>query len=125
MLISGVGEGVSRAVFVQELGLDDHQAELLFCCVELDFEAGNTRGNAIATRTWAVGHKMRSIRLVTASYHMPRALVVFARELPEFDLYQWPVVPADLNLSSWWRDRAMIRLLSREYAKYLAETIRT
>jgi len=125
MLISGVGEGVSRAVLVQELGLDDHQAELLFCCVELDFEAGNTRGNAIATRTWAVGHKMRSIRLVTASYHMPRALVVFARELPEFDLYQWPVVPADLNLSSWWRDRAMIRLLSREYAKYLAETIRT
>ena len=124
MLISGVGEGVSRAVLVQELGLDDHQAELLFCCVELDFEAGNTRGNAIATRTWAVGHKMRSIRLVTASYHMPRALVVFARELPEFDLYQWPVVPADLNLSSWWRDRAMIRLLSREYAKYLAETIR-
>jgi uncharacterized SAM-binding protein YcdF (DUF218 family) len=124
MLISGVGEGVSRAVLVQELGLDDHKAELLFCCVELDFEADNTRGNAIATRAWALGHNMRSLRLVTASYHMPRALLVFARELPEFDLYQWPVAPADLNLSSWWRDRAMIRLLTREYAKYLAETIR-
>ena len=124
MLISGVGEGVSRAVLVQELGLDDHKAELLFCCVELDFEAGNTRGNAIATRNWALGHDMRSLRLVTASYHMPRALLVFARELPEFDLYQWPVAPADLNLSGWWWDRAMIRLLTREYAKYLAETIR-
>ncbi|MGB2159428.1 MAG: YdcF family protein, partial [Candidatus Puniceispirillaceae bacterium] len=124
MLISGVGEGVNRAVLVQELDLDDHKAELLFCCVELDFEAGNTRGNAIAARSWALDHDMHSLRLVTASYHMPRALLVFAREMPEFDLYQWPVVPADLNLSGWWRDRAMMRLLTREYAKYLAETVR-
>ena len=53
MLISGVGEGVNRAVLVQELALDDSQAELLFCCVELDFTAGNTRGNATAARNWA------------------------------------------------------------------------
>ena len=124
LLISGVGEGVNRAVLVQELGLDDSQAELLFCCVELDFEAGNTRGNAVAARAWALSHEMRSLRLVTASYHMPRALLVFAREMPEFDLYQWPVTPDDLNLSGWWHDRAMLRLLSREYAKYLAETMR-
>ena len=123
MLISGVGDGVNRAVLVQELGLDDHKAELLFCCVELDFEAGNTRGNASVTRSWALSHDMGSLRLVTANYHMPRALLVFAREMPEFDLYQWPVTPADLDLSGWWRDRAMMRLLTLEYAKYLAETI--
>ena len=124
MLISGVGEGVNRAVLVQELELNDSEAELLFCCVELDFTAGNTRGNATATRTWATAHAMESLRLVTASYHMPRVLVVFAREMPELDLYQWPVTPEDLNLSGWWRDPAMLRLLTREYAKYLAETIR-
>ena len=50
MLISGVGEGVNRAVLVQELGLDDREASALFCCVELDFTADNTRGNATATR---------------------------------------------------------------------------
>ena len=55
---------------------------------------------------------------------MPRVLVVFAREMPDFDLYQWPVTPDDLNLSGWWRDPAMLRLLTREYAKYLTETIR-
>lgn len=124
MLISGVGEGVNRAVLVQELGLDDSQAELLFCCVELDFTAGNTRGNATAARSWASTHRMESLRLVTASYHMPRVLVVFAREMPDLDLYQWPVTPADLNLSGWWLDPAMLRLLTREYAKYLTETIR-
>jgi uncharacterized SAM-binding protein YcdF (DUF218 family) len=124
MLISGVGEGVNRAVLVQELKLNDRQANALFCCVELDFTAGNTRGNAIAARRWAMKHEMRTLRLVTASYHMPRALVVFAREMPELDLYQWAVTPNDLRLDFWWRDRAMLRLLAREYAKYLAETIR-
>ncbi len=77
MLISGVGEGVNRAVLIQELGLDDREASALFCCVELDFTADNTRGNAAATKEWASAHGMRSVRLVTASYHMPRALVVF------------------------------------------------
>ena len=124
MLISGVGEGVNRAVLVQELGLGDSEAELLFCCVELDFTAGNTRGNATSARNWALQHGMDSLRLVTASYHMPRVLVVFAREMPDLDLYQWPVTPADLNLSGWWHDPAMLRLLTREYAKYLTETIR-
>ena len=124
MLISGVGEGVNRAVLVQELELNDSEAELLFCCVELDFTASNTRGNATAARTWATAHALDSLRLVTASYHMPRVLVVFAREMPELDLYQWPVTPEDLNLSGWWRDPAMLRLLTREYAKYLTETIR-
>lgn len=123
MLISGVGEGVNRAVLVQELQLNDREVNALFCCVELDFTAYNTRGNAVAARRWALQHDMRSLRLVTASYHMPRALVVFARELPEFDLYQWAVTPDDLRLDDWWRDGAMLRLLAREYAKYLAETI--
>ena len=123
MLISGVGEGVNRAVLVQELGLDDQETGALFCCVELDFTADNTRGNATATKQWASEHGMRSVRLVTASYHMPRALVVFGREMPDLDIYQWAVMPEDLQIQNWWFDRAMFRLLSREYVKYLAETI--
>ena len=123
MLISGVGEGVNRAVLVQELMLNDQQANALFCCVELDFTARDTRGNAIAARRWADEHGIQSLRLVTANYHMPRALVVFARAMPDLDLYQWPVTPGDLQLERWWNNPAMLRLLVREYAKYLAETL--
>ena len=50
---------------------------------------------------------------------MPRALLIFSRELPNVDLYQWPVNPDDLDLSNWWWDPASLRLLAREYAKYL------
>ena len=124
MLISGVGDGVSRAVLVQQLDLDERQINALFCCVDLDFSAEDTRGNARAARRWAIENNMRSLRLVTANYHMPRALLVFANEMPEFNLYQYPVNPDDLRLEGWWHDRAMLRLLFREYAKYLAETLR-
>ena len=71
MLISGVGDGVSRAVLVQQLGLDERQVNTLFCCVDLDFAAKDTRGNAIAARRWALENNMRSLRLVTANFICP------------------------------------------------------
>ena len=119
MLISGVGKGVNRAILVQALGLSEAQINTLFCCVELDHAAQDTFGNAKSTREWSHSHGMQSLRLVTANYHMPRALLIFSRELPNVDLYQWPVNPDDLDLSNWWWDPASLRLLAREYAKYL------
>ncbi len=120
MLISGVGKGVNRAILVQELGLSEAQINALFCCVELDHAAQDTFGNAKSTREWSHAHDMQSLRLVTANYHMPRALLIFSRELPHVDLYQWPVNPDDLDLANWWWDPASLRLLAREYVKYLA-----
>ena len=119
MLISGVGKGVNRAILVQELGLSETQINALFCCVELDHAAQDTYGNARSARKWSHSHDMQSLRLVTANYHMPRTLLIFSRELPHIDLYQWPVSPDDLDLVNWWRDPASLRLLAREFAKYL------
>ena len=124
MLISGVGEGVNRAVLVQELGLDDSQAELLFCCVELDFTAGNTRGNATAARSWASTHRHGLAPSGDGQLpHAARACRLCPRNAGSRPL---PMAgdADDLNLSGWWRDPAMLRLLTREYAKYLTETIR-
>ena len=120
MLISGVGKGVNRAILVQELGLSETQINMLFCCVELDHAAQDTFGNAKSTNAWSRKHDMRSLRLVTANYHMPRTLMIFSRELPNVDLYQWPVNPHDLDLANWWKNPVSLRLLAREYAKYLA-----
>jgi hypothetical protein len=39
-------------------------------------------------------------------------------------LYYWPVSPDDLQINSWWKDPGLVRLLAREYAKFLAEIIR-
>jgi len=119
LLISGVGKGVDRDILVRELDLNQSQTNSLFCCVELDHAAQDTRGNADIAHQWAKTHRMASLRLVTANYHMPRALLVFSRKMPDITLYQWPVNPDDLKLDRWWYDPALIRLLAREYAKFL------
>ena len=52
LLIVGVAKGVNKAVLVQELNLSDQQVSALFCCVELEYGALDTRGNALAARAW-------------------------------------------------------------------------
>tara|TARA_B100000035_G_scaffold253805_1_gene223231 strand:+ start:79 stop:693 length:615 start_codon:yes stop_codon:yes gene_type:complete len=124
LLISGVGAGLSKAILANDLQLDQTQRDLLICCAELEFAARDTRGNARAARHWAETNKLASLYLVTANYHMPRAKLAFEREMPHIDLHYWPISPDDLHIDSWWTDPGLIRLLAREYAKFLAEFIR-
>ncbi|HBV79026.1 YdcF family protein [Alphaproteobacteria bacterium] len=121
LLVSGVGQGVSKAILADELNLDPRETALLDCCVTLEFQAGDTRGNAVAAGKWAQINGFRSLRLVTANYHMPRAKAIFTRKLPDIALSYWPVSPDDLDLDIWWKTPPIIRLLAREYAKYLTE----
>jgi uncharacterized SAM-binding protein YcdF (DUF218 family) len=124
LLISGVGNGLNKVILANDLKLSQTQRDLLMCCAELEFGARDTLGNARAARHWAGNNHFASLYLVTANYHMPRAKLAFKREMPHIDLYYWPVSPDDLQINSWWKDPGLVRLLAREYAKFLAEIIR-
>ena len=124
LLISGVGAGLNKVILANDLRLDQTQRDLLMCCAELEFAARDTRGNARATRHWAETNHLASLYLVTANYHMPRAKLAFEREMPHINLQYWPVNPDDLQIDSWWTNPGLVRLLAREYAKFLAEFIR-
>lgn len=124
LLVSGVGRGVSKSILADELSLGAPAMILLDCCVTLEFSASDTRGNALAASQWAAKNKFQSLRLVTSNYHMPRAKRVFTSKMPDIELYFWPVSPADLTLETWWQKPEIIRLLAREYAKYLTEHLR-
>ena len=124
LLVSGVGRGVNKSILAEELDLDASVMTLLSCCVTLEFRASNTRDNALAASQWAAKNKFQSLRLVTSNYHMPRAKHVFTSKMPDIELYFWPVSPDDLTLETWWRKPNIIRLLAREYAKYLTEHLR-
>ena len=121
LLVSGVGKGVSKAVLADELNLNPHETALLECCVTLEFQASDTRGNAVAADKWAQANGFRSLQLVTANYHMPRSKAIFTRKFSNIVLSYWPVNPDDLDLDIWWKTPPIIRLLGREYAKYLTE----
>lgn len=81
----------------------------------LGHAAATTVGNAAETAAFAQARGVRSIRLVTADYHMPRALLEFRRALPGVAVAPHPVRPATLDALPGARRWA---LLLREFVKY-------
>ncbi|WP_097063355.1 YdcF family protein [Sphingomonas guangdongensis] len=70
MLISGADPSVRP----RELAAEYRVPPRLFaCCIDLGAEAVDTRSNAEETARWVRTHRYRSVRLVTADWHMPRS----------------------------------------------------
>lgn len=113
--------GVYRGVDVQALlKLAQRAPGDLECCIALGYAADSTRGNAAETVEWVTREGFKSIRLVTASYHMPRSLLEFRHALPsEITVIPHPVFPAGFYAENWWRWRGSARLAISEYNKYI------
>jgi uncharacterized SAM-binding protein YcdF (DUF218 family) len=121
LLISGVNPGTTTSdIAHQAAGYD----KLLKCCVDLDYSAINTIGNAVETRRWAIDRGFHSLVIVTSSYHMPRALAEISHQLPDVTLIPFPVVSDRLRLEPWWSNGATTRLVLSEYFKYLYAHLR-
>jgi len=122
LLISGVNEMTSREEIAR---LNPGQRRLLECCVDLDYRARNTIGNAIETRHWVVGHGFESIIVVTSNYHMPRTMLELENAMPAVEKFSYAVVPSSIDTAFWWRDEVAARLLILEYLKFVAAWGRT
>lgn len=121
LLITGVNPGTTTAdIAHQAAGYD----RLLGCCVDLDYSAINTLGNAVETRRWAIDRGFRSLVIVTSAYHMPRALAEIAHQLPDVTLIPFPVVSDRLRIEPWWSHGTTTRLVLSEYFKYLFAHVR-
>lgn len=116
MLISGVHEKTTRAELARE---HPRYGALVECCVDIGYAAENTHGNAIETAHWSRRYGLRSLIVVTADYHMPRALAELREAMPETILLPHPVRTPRLKTGQWWRDGEALRLVVLEYVKYL------
>ena len=114
LLISGVDERTSARALANR---SPQLASLIKCCIDIGYEANDTRGNALETRKWAERQGYGSLIVVTSAYHMPRSLAEIARELPEVDLVPYPIRP-DM-VADWHSDLPTFKLLLTEYVKYL------
>ncbi len=121
LLITGVNPGTTTADITREV---PHYRRFLACCVDLDYSALNTLGNAIETRRWALDRGFQSLIIVTSSYHMPRALAEIAHQLPSVTLLPYPVVSDRLRVEPWWSNGTTTRLVLSEYFKYLFAKVR-
>ena len=114
-----------RGVEVDELlGLSREAPDEIACCVILGHAAESTAGNASETARWMVSEGFHSLRLVTASYHMPRSLFEFREVMPDVTIVPNPVFPGHVKRDAWWRFWGTTRLIAGEYNKYLAARLR-
>ncbi len=113
LLVSGVGRGTDLAELVRRTPLTPEQVSH----VTLGRVATTTQGNAVETAGWARGHAMRSLIVVTAGYHMPRALLEIGRSLPGVALRPAPVQSPALRGGMGF---TAMRVLAGEFDKYLA-----
>lgn len=105
--------GVARSVKPHELALaNDAPLRLFRERVDLGFVAADTRTNAMETAAWIAENDYRSVRLITASYHLPRAAAELRAEVPPGVRVVPDGVPAGLPPMA----------LAREYTKYVVVT---
>lgn len=120
LLISGVDPAVTQAELQRRSQLD---AATFACCVKLGREAPDTEGNAIEAEIWMRRAGFTSLRLVTASYHMPRSLLAFRHTLKGIRVVANPVFPEHVKIEDWWRYPGTAKLLTAEFAKYLVSLV--
>ncbi|MBB3810321.1 YdcF family protein [Pseudochelatococcus contaminans] len=121
MLITGVNEATTRAEIAETYPVVGEGG----CCVDLDYRALNTVGNAIETRRWVETNNFHSLIVVTSTYHMPRTLLELENVLPNVALTPYPVTSHRSDGSEWLTDSDALRFLLWEYVKYLAAFTRT
>lgn len=109
LLISGVGPRIDKA----ELAAAVEAPRALFGKqVDLGLTATDTRSNATETAAWLARHHYNSVRLVTSTVHMRRAVQEFRTRLPASVTLLPDAVPVDTGAES----------VGREYSKYLVRS---
>lgn len=105
LLISGVDRDVKPAELAEEYG---RSVELFDCCIDLGFQAVDTRSNALETARWVAKREHASVRLITSDWHMRRARLEIERALP----------PDVLLVTDAVTTRPSMRALLTEYNKF-------
>jgi uncharacterized SAM-binding protein YcdF (DUF218 family) len=121
LLISGVNPGTSIATLSRLTATDRAWFD---CCVDLDYEALNTIGNAEMADLWARNLGFKELILVTSDYHMPRTLLEFDRFAHVSVIRPYPVARSDLWSTPSLPTSFGLKVLLTEYAKFLATRLR-
>ena len=120
MFVSGVYRGLDVRKLLQVV---HHDAPRLETRINIG-NAINTHENAEETAKWAAEKKIRSLRLVTAAYHMPRSLSEFKNLMPGINIIAHPVFPKHVKHSEWWAWPGTAILMASEFNKFLMAWVR-
>ena len=121
LFISGVNRRVEKGALLRVAG---GAPKHLRPKIILGYRAEHTRGNAHETALWVRSRQLKSLRLVTANYHMRRSLLELRQALPKTRIIAHPVFPRIVSRGRWWRSLDGINIVATEFNKYVAALIR-
>jgi uncharacterized SAM-binding protein YcdF (DUF218 family) len=121
LLITGINPQTGRDSLEK---LTTLSSETFACCVDLDYAALDTIGNAEQTGKWASNHGFTRVIVVTSRFHMPRSLVEIGRALPGAELIPHTVPVRPGRSTPWWLNARVTREIVSEYVKFLPSAAR-
>jgi uncharacterized SAM-binding protein YcdF (DUF218 family) len=124
LLVSGVHQATDKTeIFSDFRRRNPNDYARIQSRITLGKRALDTHGNALETADWVHRNKFKTLRLVTASYHMPRSLTEFTRELPHITIIPTPVYTDHFVFGDWWQDKDSTKLVISEYHKTIASLV--
>jgi uncharacterized SAM-binding protein YcdF (DUF218 family) len=114
LLLSGIGGGSELNTLGRLAGIETAP---LAGRITVGRYAASTRGNGVETAAWAEQNRIGSLIVVTAAYHMPRALAELRQDLPDVQLYPLPVGSAGERGAA--EKGVSLRQEAAEYTKFL------
>lgn len=92
--------------------------------ITLGYSAQDTLGNAEETASWVRAHQIRTLRLITSNYHIPRSLLELRHLLPAVEIIPHPVVGQSFLQRKWWLNPQTLKLVVQEYNKFIFALMR-
>lgn len=120
MFISGVDKQSSFAAIRKRQGISIADERR----VAIGKKATNTVENAAETREWIRANNIKSIRLVTSNYHIPRSIAEFKAQNPGITIIGHPVYSEKVE-KKWWKSWHTFSLIFAEYNKFLYVYLRS
>lgn len=114
LFISGVNQDVKASDLIHLWGGNTD-----ICCIDLGYNAKDTKGNAIESKDWIKDNNFKSIRLITSNYHMARAAIEFKNTMPDIHIYKHPVHAISKDRLNFWK------VIFEEYNKTLIAWLQT
>lgn len=96
---------------------------LFSCCVKVDQGSMSTAEDAKLAKTMLAGIPVRSLILVTSSFHMPRARMELKRQFPSAVVIPYGTNNRNINFYEIISDKELRSLLFEEYIHYIASIV--
>lgn len=115
--------GVNKSSLINTENWIKSKTSMYSCCIELETKAKNTVGNAKETIKWVNKYNLKSIRLVTSSYHILRSEIELKKIAPEnLIIIKHPIRDSTEKIS-FQNLVSYLMLISIEYSKFIISLI--